>query len=255
MAGDGDHKSFRFLDLPPELRNRIYDAHFNLYVQEGYIHVKKWTPGTEANILAICHQVRNEAAGLYYSTHTFKFYGRNAANGFLGDLTPKNKDQLRSLALEITSWAPLWIIDFCNSLKHLPALREFVICLSNYQYYYGMIYYVTSTGTLTRQARRNNVICGLLRLRGLERFEFKISSIHASESEAPRLDQGKKLEEAIRKAVTQPKPVGYGALRRRWGWLRSSGERSNDEALQQVLLMVQQREAFTHAASAGEEGV
>lgn len=61
---------FKFLDLPPELRNRIYrDATVSteqIRVQDaGY---------ARPPLLSTCRQVRSEAVAIYYAENVFKFY-------------------------------------------------------------------------------------------------------------------------------------------------------------------------------------
>ena len=59
------------LELPPELRNRVYRAlltsieNFTIPVNEG--------PPTEPALLSVCRQTREEAIGIYYQENTFGF--------------------------------------------------------------------------------------------------------------------------------------------------------------------------------------
>jgi len=76
---DGIMKS-PLLELPPELRNRIYS---DVLVQATTVHVTTTTAKPNWNVpslLHTCRQIRSEASGIYYSSNTFRFASFNDPN-------------------------------------------------------------------------------------------------------------------------------------------------------------------------------
>ncbi|EMC97492.1 hypothetical protein BAUCODRAFT_40938, partial [Baudoinia panamericana UAMH 10762] len=57
----------RLLDIPPELRNRIY-CHLLPFKQEIILTVNGYA---RPALLATCKQVRNEALKMFYANNTF----------------------------------------------------------------------------------------------------------------------------------------------------------------------------------------
>ncbi|KAK5684304.1 hypothetical protein LTS10_004171 [Elasticomyces elasticus] len=57
------------LDLPPELRNAIYEY---VLVIEQPITITKTSKWTQPGLLRVCKQIRHEAASLYYNTNKFR---------------------------------------------------------------------------------------------------------------------------------------------------------------------------------------
>lgn len=66
-------KVFRFLDLPRELRDYIYEA--TLRVDELHIPSACWHPGAkfaeQPALIRVCCQIRQEALPLFYQLNTF----------------------------------------------------------------------------------------------------------------------------------------------------------------------------------------
>ena len=78
MTCQSNSEVFRFLDLPPELRNRIYQHVFENTAQHelDLLHVRPYLP--DSGIALACRQLRNEALSLaaeateaFWKTHTF----------------------------------------------------------------------------------------------------------------------------------------------------------------------------------------
>ncbi|KAK3617716.1 hypothetical protein LTR56_025093 [Elasticomyces elasticus] len=61
--------SSRLLDLPPELRNAIYEY---VLVLEQPIIITKTSKWTQLGLLRVCKQIRHEAASLYYNANKFR---------------------------------------------------------------------------------------------------------------------------------------------------------------------------------------
>lgn len=98
--------SFRFLELPPELGNRIY--HLLLRI-EGPICPSKQSPTSAPkdakslkvtenahsesvlSILSVCKQLHEEAVGIYYHSNSFLFHYPVQLNAFLTAIGDRNK--------------------------------------------------------------------------------------------------------------------------------------------------------------------
>lgn len=154
---------FRFLDLPAELRNRVY--HYLLRF-EGTLNPSKRTPTSsvaadmyrkstadtpemskkgkqkptskdESNasalsLLAVNCQIHDQALGIFYNLNDFIFYWPTQLQGFLSALGPKRRRLLRS----ITLWhrnhreGGTDTIDFpLEMLRSLDGLRELTLIL------------------------------------------------------------------------------------------------------------------------------
>ncbi|KAK3655902.1 hypothetical protein LTR22_010060 [Elasticomyces elasticus] len=62
-------KSALLLDLPPELRNAIYEY---VLVLEQPITITKTSKWTQPGLLRVCKQIRHETASIYYNTNKFR---------------------------------------------------------------------------------------------------------------------------------------------------------------------------------------
>jgi hypothetical protein len=81
---DDEHNTFhRFLDLPPELRERIYTLYFNNYDEDD-------SPKCQPPISCASRIVRREALPLFYECCLFSI---RAATGIREDLKPINEGQ------------------------------------------------------------------------------------------------------------------------------------------------------------------
>lgn len=68
------HKQpFRFLDLPPEIRNMVYDHHFTLYRTRWYQQRARQVAMLPDAILGVNRQVYEEASHVLYSDSCFGF--------------------------------------------------------------------------------------------------------------------------------------------------------------------------------------
>ncbi|KAK1823615.1 hypothetical protein LTR12_002026 [Friedmanniomyces endolithicus] len=117
----GDQKPCRLLDLPPELRNHIYE--YLLLGGEDELPIRvtdcvseeRWLPPTILQtgsedlwqppaILQTCQQIRGEATPVYYTTNTFDVFvdSRNLERticNWLGALGPHTRDKIRTIHL------------------------------------------------------------------------------------------------------------------------------------------------------------
>lgn len=124
-----------FLDLPPEIRNKIY--HYSLVASEpltiwsgshdddktelpesltltSHIKVKidvSFSNGLALGLLCCNRQVSSETAGILYQENTFRFLGENNWNplyGFLQSIGEENRHNLRSLEIAMHKPKQLW---------------------------------------------------------------------------------------------------------------------------------------------------
>lgn len=105
---------FRFLDLPPELRNRIYDLVLRI---PGLIHPSTKSATTAPknvknvkinetkdhesalSLLAVNKQINDEALGVFYNCNSFVFYYPTQLNAFLLSLSPQRQKLIRDLTI------------------------------------------------------------------------------------------------------------------------------------------------------------
>ena len=85
-----------FLDMPPELRNRIY--HLAL-VHDGVVHVGRDSESLvkEHSLLATCTRVRSEATGIYYAVNTFRTTDIMFAEDWLKQLDERKLKAIKAL--------------------------------------------------------------------------------------------------------------------------------------------------------------
>lgn len=79
-----------FLNLAPELRNRIYAFTFEDFIFEPGVHA---APG----ILAACRQNYDEAIGLFYATVAFEVKGRDILLSWLTNLPVKQRALIKEI--------------------------------------------------------------------------------------------------------------------------------------------------------------
>lgn len=101
-------KPFPFLQLPPELRNRIYefcvlpqDGPFNLGIstrRDCHLARHEGIKGYQLNIMALCKQVHEECASLLYG-HEMHFTNCHCVQVFISQIGPTNQSLLRHLSL------------------------------------------------------------------------------------------------------------------------------------------------------------
>ena len=76
--------AFRFLDLLPELRNRIYRL---CLVKDEPIYLQSYTDRADERtvlaLLEVSKQVRNEGFGIYHESNSFRF--RDGTHGWIED--------------------------------------------------------------------------------------------------------------------------------------------------------------------------
>ena len=99
-----------FLDLPAELRNRIYELALSpkfvidpnwLWEDFSEIH-ELGLPG----VLQVCQQIRAEAMGIWLGDTTFVFQGRHSISKLLHIIGEKNASQLKRVQLDL-EWGSL----------------------------------------------------------------------------------------------------------------------------------------------------
>lgn len=109
----GNLTPFRFLDLPPELRNRIYELAFTSKWRIAH-YFKNPLP----SILRVSQQLRKEAIGIWLADTTFTFDNRFHFMTFLINLGRSLAKQITSARLEcriIHGGPPTMSLDFAQS--------------------------------------------------------------------------------------------------------------------------------------------
>lgn len=128
---------FPFMDLPSELRLKIYDHHF-----AGIGPVVDLEPGNyfsihkKLSILRVSRQVYREASHAFYSTKTFRIfpidgrYGR-AKKGLLARMKPQSRANMTSLELRVgPGWGKpyrSWVVDPLVGLADCVNVRRLCV--------------------------------------------------------------------------------------------------------------------------------
>ncbi|KAK8857308.1 3 exoribonuclease family protein [Apiospora arundinis] len=132
---------FRFMELPSELRERVYAYHFDNFGEvldldnENYKRYHK-----RLGILRTCRLVYREASYIFYTTHTvrlFPIYGKffKAKKPLLARMTPNQRSMINTLELRLgPGWnrPPRgWVVNEGLGLKDCTSARRvkvFVEC-------------------------------------------------------------------------------------------------------------------------------
>lgn len=130
-------KPFRFMDLPSELRVKIYGHHFAeigpvVDLEPGnYFSIHK-----KLSIFRVCRQVYHEASHAFYSSKTFRIfpidgrYGR-AKKGLLARMKPQSRAHMTSLELRLgPGWGKpyrSWVVDSLVGLVDCANVRRLCV--------------------------------------------------------------------------------------------------------------------------------
>ena len=94
------HRIFRFLDLPPELRNAVYRRALDPYKMLVCIPTRLLRANKQFNnamsLLRTCHQIRREASTYFYNTTVFHVWTRYP---FYRNIDPIMTNKIRDLHL------------------------------------------------------------------------------------------------------------------------------------------------------------
>ncbi|KAK3624624.1 hypothetical protein LTR56_014386 [Elasticomyces elasticus] len=123
------------LQLPPELRNRIYDALLLLRANEdGYAVLsndqaaEQQSRFTVLSILGTCQQTESEAMGLFYAANRLRVR-TDSLSDFVGSLGYARRHSLRHLACDIDTaeeiTGPIRALAVAST-KHIISLRLYV---------------------------------------------------------------------------------------------------------------------------------
>lgn len=132
-VGDGA-KPFRFLNLPSELRNKIYEAYFNgapLILDldpDNYKSIGRMLP-----LFLVSKQVHEEASHYFYSTHTIRLFPTHPGRFFktrkplLARLPPRYRDYITSFQLRLgpgfTNPPRGWVVNEALGLRDATSVR------------------------------------------------------------------------------------------------------------------------------------
>ncbi|KAH8813173.1 hypothetical protein F5884DRAFT_327383 [Xylogone sp. PMI_703] len=116
---------FPFLDLPPEIRQRIYTL---VCVNDTTVSLAHCDAHSTfpLNILLTCHQLYAEVRPVYFSCNSFEITVRRRNeiwDYFLEPAWRDNRRAIRELHLKINRWGPFDF--FCDKL--VPALQDCIL--------------------------------------------------------------------------------------------------------------------------------
>jgi hypothetical protein len=132
---------FRFLDLPSEIRLKVYGYHFASSAKPVDLSRDNHeTYGRQLALLRTCRLVHNEASHFFYSTHTFRLFPTGTALRYketrkplLARLGYHQRQDIRSLELRLgPHWSRPprgWVVNDALGLKEcrdVEMLRVFV---------------------------------------------------------------------------------------------------------------------------------
>jgi hypothetical protein len=131
-------KPFRFLDLPSELRNKIYEIHFN-----GAPSILDLDPdnykliGAKFPLLLVSKQIHEEASHQFYATHVVRLFPTHPGRFFktkkplLARLPPRHRGSITSLQLRLgpgfTNPPRGWVVNDALGLQGATSVRLLVV--------------------------------------------------------------------------------------------------------------------------------
>ena len=168
--------SFPFLQLPPEIRNRVYSLFFDLggtttpsteppISVEGLYQYEKKEKRKEKpqvhsvlSLLATCHSIHDEAVGIFYHINPLFFYWPAQMQAFLTTISSIRQNSIRSLSLYYHNQKQGNINTIDLTLQHLRALKglqSFELIMNGesvdtrtLRFLYGQLYYSRNPATM-----------------------------------------------------------------------------------------------------------
>ena len=134
-VGGPAHRGFPFLQLPPEIRNRIYHL---VFVKPGYIGSEGtltkafYHDAAEWRNLAFarsCRQVYNESADIFYARNGFEFFYIRPFLEFIEAIGNKRRKLLTKIRFHHTKGTPFIILRYLKSCKNLEELEVHARCV------------------------------------------------------------------------------------------------------------------------------
>ena len=134
-------KPFRFLDLPPELRNRVYEEilvspHTCKIPSICGVHQSwTWLDPIKENILTLSRQVRAEALSIYYGCNTFEAHIHRTDfaffTGWLTAIGEENRLRLRKVTFTLQDrWTCAdGLIDLVRDLARISGIDKIVYAI------------------------------------------------------------------------------------------------------------------------------
>lgn len=129
------HRGFLFLQLPPEIRNRIYDL---VFVKPGYIgsegtltkafyhDAAEWR---NLDFARSCRQVYNESADIFYARNGFEFFYIRPFLEFIEAIGNKRRMLLTKIRFHHTKGTPFIVLRYLKSCKNLEELEIHARCI------------------------------------------------------------------------------------------------------------------------------
>jgi len=123
------HHAFPFLQLPPEIRNRIYDLVFvspqyigaNSAVTKAFYHDA--TRYRHLAFASACRQLYQESANIFFAKNGFEFFYIRPSLEFLEGIGAERRKLLRKIRFNCSKGAPFIVLRYLKSCTNLQELE------------------------------------------------------------------------------------------------------------------------------------
>lgn len=122
------HRGPSFIDLPPEIRNMVYDL---VFVSPEFIGTKGTTNSSffkdavkwrNLNFAMSCRQIHDESANVFYAKNGFEFYYIRPFKAFMESIGIEGRRLITKLNFNFLKGSPFLVLRYirsCRNIQHL----------------------------------------------------------------------------------------------------------------------------------------